>query len=1329
MSSFVHLHTHTQYSLLDGQASVKKLVDKAIKDGMPGIAITDHGNMFAIKEFMNYVGKVNGAKADREKGLKRLLDKMLALQGECDSLASLLAEKQNEESALKTQIEQATKANKDFEPSEEQTKQLAEFASLIADLEAMQKEFAFDAVKAREIVVEMENTPAFKPIIGCEVYVARRSLDQKSEKIDLGGYHLILLAKNFKGYKNLIKLVSKAWTDGFYGRPRTDRSELEKYHEGLICCSACLGGEIPRLIQDDRLQEAEESVLWHKNLFGEDYFLELQLHKATVERANHEAYPMQLKVNEKLVEFSRKYNIGLVCTNDVHFVEESDAEAHDRLICLSTGKDLDDPKRMLYSKQEWMKTTREMSEIFAAYPEALENTVAICDKVERYSIDHAPIMPVFPIPAEFGTEEEYRARLTEEDLFNEFTRNENGEVVMDEEAAKKKIEKLGGYDKLYRIKFEADYLTKLAMEGAAKRYGTPLSEEVEERLRFELYIMKTMGFPGYFLIVQDFIRAAREELDVSVGPGRGSAAGSAVAYCLGITQVDPIAYDLLFERFLNPDRISLPDIDVDFDDDGRGRVLNWVTQKYGKEKVAHIITYGTMATKLAIKDVARVQKLPLPESDRLCKLVPDKIPDKKLNLQNAIDYVPELKAAEQSDDPILSNTIRYAKMLEGNVRNTGVHACGTIICRDDITDWVPVSTADDKETGEKMLVTQYEGSVIEDTGLIKMDFLGLKTLSIIKDAVENIVLTTGKKIDIDDFSIITDKPTYKLFCEGRTMGTFQFESAGMQKYLRELQPSTFEDLIAMNALYRPGPMDYIPDFIARKHGRSPIVYDIPIMEKYLKDTYGITVYQEQVMLLSRLLGSFTRGESDTLRKAMGKKIKSKLDELKPKFITQGAANGHDKAVLEKIWGDWEKFASYAFNKSHATCYSWVAFQTAYLKANYPSEYMAAVLSRNLANVEQLTLYMSECKRMGINVLGPDINESMKTFSANKAGDIRFGLAAIKGVGEAAVISIVEERERGGRYTDIYDFMRRVNFSVVNRKCLENMAYAGALDSITGIHRCKFFAADMRDTSSMTFLEQLIRYGQKFQQERDNAQQSLFGGADNIVDIQPPVSPVCEEWSQLVTLNKEREVIGLFLSAHPLDEYSAIIRNMCKTQLSDLSSLDKLKNQEIAVAGLVTSMENRTTKTGRPWGKFILEDYSGTHEFALFGKDYENFRKYMYENYYLFVRGKVQPRPYGKPDEPEVLEFKITSMVQLDELRDTMLKEISIQLDIDIVTDETIESLQKIIKESKGSTKVRVNIYDAESKVHVNMFSRSMAVTISPQLTDFLEERDIKYTIQ
>ena len=1266
MQDFVHLHVHTQYSLLDGQASVSRLVDKAMKDGMRGIAVTDHGNMFGIKEFTNYVNKKNGGPKGEIKDLKKKMADIESGKEECEDKEAALADCREKIAAAEARI--------------------------------------------------------FKPIIGCEMYVARRTMDKKEGKPDQSGYHLVVLAKNEKGYHNLIKLVSHAWTRGYYMRPRTDRNELEKYHEGLIVCSACLGGEIPKKITNDLYEEAEEAIRWYKNLFGDDFYLELQRHKATVPRANHEAYPMQQKVNAKLLEYSKKFGIKLICTNDVHFVDEENAEAHDRLICLSTGKDLDDPTRMLYTKQEWMKTKAEMNELFADVPEALANTLEILDKVEFYSIDHAPIMPTFAIPEDFGTEEEYRKKYTEQDLFNEFTRNENGEVVLDEEAANAKIKRLGGYEKLYRIKLEADYLAKLAFDGAKRLYGDPLSEEVKERLVFELYIMKTMGFPGYFLIVQDFINAARTQLGVSVGPGRGSAAGSAVAYCLGITKIDPIQYDLLFERFLNPDRISLPDIDVDFDDDGRGRVLNWVTQKYGKEKVAHIITYGTMATKLAIKDVARVQKLMLSESDRLCKLVPDKIPDKKLNLQNAIDYVPELKAAEQSDNPILRDTIRYAKMLEGNVRNTGVHACGTIICRDDITDWVPVSTADDKETGEKMLVTQYEGSVIEDTGLIKMDFLGLKTLSIIKDAVENIRLTKGVKIDIDDFTIINDPATYRLYGEGRTVGTFQFESAGMQKYLRELQPSTFEDLIAMNALYRPGPMDYIPDFIARKHGRSPIEYDIPVMEKYLKDTYGITVYQEQVMLLSRLLANFTRGESDTLRKAMGKKLKDKLDHLKPKFIEGGRKNGHDPKVLEKIWGDWEKFASYAFNKSHATCYSWVAYQTAYLKANYPSEYMAAVLSRNLTNIEQLTLYMNECKRMGISVMGPDINESMRTFSSNAAGDVRFGLAAVKGVGAAAVESIIAERKANGPFKDIYDFVERVNYSLVNRKCLENLAYAGAFDSISDFARCKYFGVDLRDSSGITFIEQLMRYGQRFQTEQNNAQQSLFGGGEH-VDIQRPVLPACADWSQLEKLTKEREMVGLYLSAHPLDDYKIIIDHMCKTQLSELENLDALKGQEIAVAGMVVGVQNLMTKTGKPWGKFKLEDYNGGHEFALFGKDYENFRKYLFPDYFLFVRGRVQAKPYNDKE----LEFKIISMVQLQEMRDT-IKEMIVQLPIEEVTEAFIHDLTERVRESKGDTLLRLNVYDRGAQVSLRLFSKSHKVSLSQSLVGYLDDNSIHYSI-
>ncbi len=1276
MHPFVHLHVHSQYSLLDGQASIQKLVDKAIADGMPGIALTDHGNMFGVKEFFNYVGKKNSERKNKLKSQKALVERL--------------------ENGTATEEEMGDDAG-------------AALAKARAALDALPK-------------------TEFKGIIGCEVYVARRRLYNKEGKEDQSGYHLILLAKNMTGYKNLIKIVSKGYTEGFYMRPRTDRVELEKYSEGLICCSACLGGEIPRLIRADKFGEAEEAIKWHQRIFGDDYYLELQLHKATTERANHEAYTEQLKVNEHLLRYAEKLGVKLVCTNDVHFVDEEHAEAHDRLICLGTGRDLDDPKRMLYSKQEWMKTTAEMNELFSFVPEALTNTIEVCNKVESYSIDHAPIMPTFAIPEEFGTEESYRQKYSERDIFDEFTRDENGNVVMSEEDAAKKIEKLGGYDKLYRIKLEADYLAKLAMDGAKKRYGENLDEETTTRLRFELHIMKTMGFPGYFLIVQDFIRAAREELDVSVGPGRGSAAGSAVAYCLGITQIDPIKYDLLFERFLNPDRISLPDIDIDFDDDGRGRVLNWVTQKYGKEKVAHIITYGTMATKMALKDVARVQKLPLSQANQLCKWVPDRIQDPndkekqlKINLKNAIMAVPELKAAEESDDPIMRDTIKYAKMLEGNVRGTGVHACGTIICRDDITDWVPVSTADDKETGEKMLVTQYEGSVIEDTGLIKMDFLGLKTLSIIKDAVETVKLSHGIEIDIDNIPI-DDEKTYKLYCDGRTIGTFQFESPGMQKYLRELQPSTFEDLIAMNALYRPGPMDYIPDFIDRKHGRKPIEYDIPVMERYLKDTYGITVYQEQVMLLSRLLGNFTRGESDTLRKAMGKKIKSKLDELKPKFIAGGKSNGHDEKVLEKIWGDWEKFASYAFNKSHATCYSWVAYQTAYIKAHYPSEYMATVLSRNLNDIKQVTAYMNECKSLGIAVLGPDINESMIKFSTNKDGNIRFGLAAIKGVGEAAAESIVRERRENGAFTSIYDFMSRVNYSVVNRKCLENIGYAGGFDSLIDFNRSRLFATDQNE---INFIELLARYGQRIQQERSNAQQSLFGmDSSSTEDIQKPRVPDAEDWSNIAVLNKEREMTGLYLSSHPLDKFQFILNKLCQVKLGDLTNLTPYNGREIAVAGIVTAVTPLSTKDGRRYARFVLEDYNTNHEFTLFSKDYERFGMLIAENNFLFIKGRVQPRPYREPME---LELKIVSIQHLAEIAEN-ISSIRIELSINDVCSTMTDMLVERATASPGTTLLQFMIHDFNGDVKVKLTSKRFRVAPTTDLMNFLESNELNYYI-
>ena len=1231
MEDFIHLHVHTYYSILDGQSPVEKLVDKAVANGMRGMAITDHGNMFGVKELFNYCNKINGKLKDQGK-----------------------------------------------EP--------------------------------------------FKPIFGCEMYVARRTkADRVKEKGDAGGYHLIVLAKNYHGYKNLIKLVSRAWVDGFYSKPRTDRADLEKYHEDLIVCSACIAGEVPAKILKGDIPGAREAIEWHKRVFGDDYYLELQRHevKDPNQRANRETFPLQQRANKEILKLAKEYGIKVVCTNDCHFVDQENAEAHDHLLCLSTGKELNDPTRMLYSKQEWFKTREEMNEIFADVPEALSNTLEILDKVETYSIDHSPIMPFFPIPAEFGTEEDTRKRISPEELFREFTTDENGKEIMSHEDAEKKIKKLGGIDKLYRIKFEADYLAKLAYDGAKRLYGEPLSDEVYERVKFELHIMKTMGFPGYFLIVQDFINSAQDELGVMVGPGRGSAAGSVVAYCLGITKIDPIKYDLLFERFLNPDRISLPDIDTDFDDDGRGKVLEWVEDKYGHDKVAHIITYGTMATKNSIKDVARVEKLPLDISNRLCKAIPDKLPDgMKMNLTNAIKCVPELREAEASANPQMANTIKYAKMLEGTVRGTGIHACGTIICRDAISDWVPVSTAEDKsDPGHKLLATQYDGHVIEETGLIKMDFLGLSTLSIMKETVENIRLThDGFTLNLDTIPI-DDELTYKLYQEGRTIGTFQFESAGMQKYLRELRPTVFEDLIAMNALYRPGPMDYIPSFIARKNGKEPITYDIPCMEKYLKDTYGITVYQEQVMLLSRQLADFTRGESDALRKAMGKKKKAIVDAMKPKFIEGGKKNGHDPKVLEKIWGDWEKFASYAFNKSHATCYSWVAYQTAYLKAHYPAEFMAGNMSRCLNDITKITKLMSECQAMGIPCLGPDVNESEQKFSANKKGEVRFGLSAIKGMGEAAATNIIAERHKNGQYKDIFDFVQRVNLSAVNRKAMESLALSGGFDSF-GIRREQYFAQNAKGD---TFVETLLRYGQVYQSEQSSMQNSLFGDMGG-VEIQTPPVPECEQWSTMELLKRERELVGIYLSAHPLDDYAVVLKHMCNLNCTQIGrEMDKkafASIEELTFGGIVTSVSQRWTKTNKPFGIVTIEDFEGQGELALFGEEWTKWQSMLQEEYHVYITAQCVQRFRNNPDAYDMVIKKIEF---LSDVKEKSIEKFTVYMEATMFNDAQLTDLETTLKSSDGKVPLYINIHDAKNNTNIQLYSRNITVDVNKKLLTSLDE--------
>ena len=1231
MEDFVHLHVHTYYSILDGMSPIPKLVSKAVNNGMRGMAITDHGNMFGVKELFDCCAKLN--KDRRKEGL---------------------------------------------EP--------------------------------------------FKPICGCEMYVAHRNKeDMDHMQGDRGGYHLIVLAKNETGYHNLVKLVSRSWVDGFYSKPRTDRRDLQQFHEGLIVCSACIAGEVPSKILEQDIEGAREAIEWYHGIWGDDYYLELQRHevKNPTQRANRETFPLQQNANKVLLELAKEYGIKVVCTNDCHFVDEDDAEAHDHLLCLSTGKDLDDPTRMLYSKQEWFKTREEMNAIFSDLPEALANTCEILDKVELYSIESNPIMPNFPIPEEFGTEEQWRAKFSEEDIRREFTTDENGENPLPAEEAEAKVKKMGGVDKLYRIKFEADYLGKLAYDGAKRIYGDPVPKEVEEHIRFELHVMKTMGLPGYFLIVQDFINSARNELGVWVGPGRGSAAGSVVAYCLGITRLDPLKYNLLFERFLNPDRISLPDIDTDFDDDGRGKVLQWVMDKYGAENCAHIITYATMATKNSLRDVARVEKLPLDISNALCKAIPDRLNYKgkelKMNLENAIKCTPELQKAEASSDPRESNTIKYARKLEGTVRGTGIHACGFIICRDPISDHVPISTADDPDfPGVKTTVTQYDGHVIESTGLIKMDFLGLKTLSEQKEAVKIIKRTHGVDIDLDNIPL-DDELTYKLYQEGRTIGTFQFESPGMQKYLRELHPTVFEDLIAMNALYRPGPMDKIPSFIRRKHGVEKIEYDIPVMEQYLKETYGITVYQEQVMLLSRLLADFTRGQSDSLRKAMGKKQKAIVDQMKPMFIEGGKKKGHDPKVLEKIWGDWESFASYAFNKSHAACYSWVAYQTAYLKAHYPAEFMAAIMTRRRNDIKEITKLMDECRLMGITTMGPDVNESFSEFGVNKHGEIRFGLAAVKNMGEAAAEDIISEREKNGPYKDIYDFAERINYASVNRRCLEALVYSGALDSF-GLKRQQYFLANNKGD---IFLDALIKYGNTCQNDKMQAQASLFGDMEEFSITKPDAPVYMGNALDLDILNTERSYIGIYLSAHPLDKYKLFMRKFCTAHPAELSSDNRSmlynKGSEWTCGGIVTSVDERISQKGNAYGRVKIEDFTNEGEIMIFN-NWHGVRNSFIKDAVIFMKIKMEEHPYI----PNRIDMKFVSIGSMEDMQREMMKRLTITVPIEIFDESFNKILAKYIKGNKGYTTLRIRAIDTSTNTPLTLVNKN-DITVSYDMVEALEQ--------
>lgn len=1283
MSSFTHLHVHSHYSILDGMSKVPDLIKKCKKTGMYAMALTDHGNMYGIKDLVDCAKKENGKVKDAIKEQEEILK------------------------------------NDGATPEEKQ-----------------QAEAKIDDLKAT----------FFKPIIGIEAYCARRTLYDKDKNVkefnpetgreritDRSGYHLILLAKNKKGYLNLCKLSSIAFTDGFYDRPRIDHNVLEQYHEGIICCSACLGGEIPQKIMRGDIAGAEESVVWFKKVFGDDYYLELQRHQTDKPNGAQDVYQRQQQVNPVLIDLARKHDIKLVATNDVHFVEEEHGEAHDHLICISTQSDYNDPNRMHYTKQEWMKSPAEMEAIFADIPEALANTQEVADKVEEYSIDSDPIMPMFPIPESFGSEAEYRSRITEQELFDEFTRNEKGEVVLSQEAAEKKIKKLGGYNKLYRIKFEADYLSKLTWEGAHKRYGETLTEEQTERITFELHTIKTMGFPGYFLIVQDYIRGAREELGVSVGPGRGSAAGSVVAYCLWITDIDPLKYDLLFERFLNPDRISLPDIDVDFDDAGRGKVLDWITKKYGKEKVAHIITYGTMATRSAIADVGRVEKIPLSTVGLLKSYVPEKsFPEgmkdehgkpfdkpPKVNLVNCYKYIPELKQIMEGTAPgsaELKPMLTYASELEDTNRQVGIHACGVIIGADDLTNIAPVCTIYDKDSKQDVLVTQYDGHVVESVGLIKMDFLGLKTLTIIKDAIKNIEHHTGEIVDIDHIPI-DDPLTYQLFSDGNTIGTFQFESPGMRKHLMELKPSVFEDLIAMNALYRPGPMDYIPDFIDRKLGRKPIAYDIPCMETYLKDTYGITVYQEQVMLLSRQLAGFTRGQSDTLRKAMGKKQIEKMNELEVLFYEGGEKNGHPRETLHKIWEDWKKFASYAFNKSHATCYSWVAYQTAYLKAHYPAEYMAAVLTSGQDDIKRTSELMEECRHIGLDVLAPSVNESELDFSVNAKGQIRFGMKAISGMGESAALSIIAEREKKGPFENIFDFLKRVDLRTVNRKNVEVLVKAGAFDGLGTMHRAQYFVQEGPEgANNPTFLERLMRWGARTQEAAATAQMSIFDTCDDLKnDFHPPI-PLCDTWSAIEICKYEKEVLGFHLSASPLDEFKFEMQ-LCNTHLSELGreNIGTLVGKELSFAGRVTDVKmGQSQKNGDPFGFMTLEDDTGTYEIRLFKSNFTKFKSMFEKDLFLFCRGIVQQWASTNKETGETImsppRLNITEMVTLGDVLEKHTSIVQAHINLESIDEQFCETMTKIHRQCKGSIPVELIIHDSTvQKISLTLHSNDYKV--------------------
>jgi DNA polymerase-3 subunit alpha len=1085
----------------------------------------------------------------------------------------------------------------------------------------------------------------FKPIIGCETYVARRSRHHRTELADRKGDHLILLAKNLTGYTNLMRLISYSWLEGHYYKPRIDKELLLQYHEGIIASSACLAGEIPRAILNDNIEKAEKAIYEYKEIFGEDFYLEIMRHPTHDTSRDQSVYRRQMVVVKALTELSRKTGVKLLATNDVHFLNDYDADAHDRLLCLNTGKDLDDPSRLRYTGQEWLKTTAEMHELFKDIPEALDNTMEVFDKVETYNLNRDPIMPDFTMPEGF----------------------DDANV----------------------------YLKHITYEGAKKRYSE-ITPEIRDRIEVELDTIAFMGYPGYFLIVQDFIQAARD-MGVSVGPGRGSAAGSVVAYCTRITDIDPLKYDLLFERFLNPDRVSMPDIDIDFDEDGRDKVVKWVVNKYGHENVAQVITFGTMAAKMAIRDIARVQKLPLHEADRLAKLVPER---PGITLKKAYSEVPELDEARRSNNPLVVETLKYAETLEGSIRHTGIHACGIIIGRNSLIDSIPVTRSKDSD----LLVTQFDGKHIEGVGMLKMDFLGLKTLSIISDTIRNIKISRGEEIIIENISL-DDELTYRLFSQGKTTGVFQFESEGMSKYLKDLKPNRIEDLIAMNALYRPGPMEYIPKYINRKFGREKIVYDLPVMEKYLKDTYGITVYQEQVMLLSQELAGFSRNDADSLRKAMGKKIEDLMAELKPKFFEGCNKNGYDEQVITKIWKDWESFANYAFNKSHSTCYAYVSYRMAYLKAHYPAEFMAACLSRNMNDIKEITNFTEECKRMGIKVLRPDVNESDRQFMVNKNGEIRFGMAGMKNMGESAAQSIIEERNKNGPFTDITDFVKRVDLRSVNNRGMESLAKAGALDSFEGTYRAQYFFKNNGEEE--IFLEKLLKYANDIQSKANAIQHSLFGADEDV--MMPSISlPVCAPWTKLEQLRHEKEITGFYISGHPLDDYKMEIENFCTVSIGEIrADMKNFKGKDFAFAGIIIEANHKVGKNGKPFGSFTVEDYFDSIQLTLFSEDYMKQKHFLVPGTYVFIKARVEARF----DSPDQLNVRVGSISLLSEVFDKFAKSVTVNLSLADVNHGLITKIRELVKIHKGKCSLRFQVMDEEEKIVVELRSRKLNVEL------------------